>query len=505
MEPACLRHTDLPHTSRLFSDFLYHYHRVERFYTAPPSTGYPEDRRSALIETLRQQNGDGEALDRLSRPGAVSVVTGQQVGLFSGPAYTIYKALTAAKHAQDLTARGCQAVPVFWLATEDHDFAEVNHSWVFNTANQPAHLALNSISPENQPVGDIAIDRWPIAQLRDELREFPFGDEVLELVEETYVPGATMGAAFGNLLRRILQPFGFLFIDPMHPATRRLAAPMLAKAIAMGPDLNKLLLQRNRELETAGYHSQVHVDARTSLFFVLENGKRLPLRETRYSSAELADRAHDLSPNALLRPVVQDYMLPTAAYVGGPAELAYFAQSQVLYEKLLGHMPRLISRSGFTLFDARSSKLMERYRLSVSDFFHGEELLRERIAHQLVPPALHDQFERVTQSTSELLESLHRTVIGFDPTLGAAMDKSRAKILHQLTKSRAKVAREMLRRDTRAAAEASYLYGSVFPHKHLQERLYSILPFLARHGLDLIDKLYANVRLECPDHILLPV
>ena len=396
MEPACLRHTDLPHTSRLFSDFLYQYHRVERFYTAPPSTGYPEDRRPALIDTLRQQNGDNAALERLAQPGSITVVTGQQVGLFSGPAYTIYKALTAARHAQDLTERGRPAVPIFWLATEDHDFAEVNHSWIFDDANQPVQLKLDDVSSDSQPVGNIRIDRWPTADVREQLREFPFGDEVAALVDESYAPGATMGEAFGNLLRRLLEPYGFLFIDPMHPATRRLAAPMLAKAVAMGPELNDLLLQRNRELEAAGYHAQVHVDARTSLFFVLDGGKRLPLRETHLSPEELASRAHELSPNALLRPVVQDYMLPTAAYVGGPAELAYFAQSQVLYERLLGHMPRLISRSGFTLLDGRSAKLMERYKLSVQDFFHGEEFLRERIAARLIPPKLQEQFDEVT-------------------------------------------------------------------------------------------------------------
>jgi bacillithiol synthase len=504
MEPACIRHTDLPHTSRLFSDFLYQYHRVERFYTAPPSTGYPEDRRPALIDALRRQNGESESLERLSRPGAVTVVTGQQVGLFSGPAYTIYKALTAARHAQDLTERGCPAIPIFWLATEDHDFAEVNHAWIFDSANQPVQLTVG-VAADGVPVGNIAIDQWPIERVREDFQNFPFGDEVLSLVEESYTPGATMGEAFGNLLRRLLKPFGFLFIDPMHPATRRLAAPMLAKAVAMGADLNKLLLQRNRQLEAAGYHAQVHVDARTSLFFVLEGGKRLPLRDTHFSSEELAARAHELSPNALLRPVVQDYMLPTAAYVGGPAELAYFAQSQVLYERLLGHMPRLISRSGFTLLDARTAKLIERYRLSVQDFFHGEEMLREKVAAQLVPAGLDEQFEHATESTSELLEKLQRSVGAFDPTLGAALNTSRAKILHQLAKSRAKVAREMLRRDSRAAADASYLYGGMFPHKHLQERIYSILPFLARHGVDLIDRLYANVRLECPDHILLPV
>ena len=125
MEPACLRHTELPHTSRLFSDFLYHYHRSERFYTAPPSTGYPEERRAALIAALREQNSNEAALERLAQTGAVAVVTGQQVGLLSGPAYTVYKALTAARIAADLTAHGRTAVPVFWLATEDHDWAEV--------------------------------------------------------------------------------------------------------------------------------------------------------------------------------------------------------------------------------------------------------------------------------------------------------------------------------------------------------------------------------------------
>jgi bacillithiol synthase len=505
MEPACLRHNELPHTSRLFTDFIYQYHKVERFYTAPPSTGFPEERRSLLIDALRQQNGDSPSLDLLSQPGTVTVVTGQQVGLFSGPAYTLYKALTAARHANDLTGRGSPAVPVFWLATEDHDFAEVNHSWVFDANHHPVQLKLDGLTPENEPVGNIVIDRWPVSELRKALNGFPFGGDVASLVEETHTPGATMGEAFGKLLRRLLEPFGFLFIDPMHPSTRQLAAPMLRKAVGMAPELNQLLLQRNRELEAAGYHAQVHVDARTSLFFVLENGKRLPVRDLRCSSDELACRPHELSPNALLRPVVQDFMLPTAAYVGGPAELAYFAQSQVLYERLLGHMPRLISRSGFTLFNEHSAKLMQRYRLRIQDFFHGEEFLREKVAARLVPPALHDEFDHVTAATSELLDGLHQKVDAFDPTLGASLQKSRDKILYQLSKSRAKAAREMLRRDSRGAEDTAYLYDGIFPHKHPQERFYSILPFLARHGVDLIDQLYANVRLECPDHILLPV
>ena len=392
MEPACLRHTELPHTSRLFSDFLYQYHRVERFYTAPLSTGYPEERRPAMVAALGAQNGDHPSLEVLAKPGAVAVVTGQQVGLFTGPAYTIYKALTAAKLARQLSARGTPAVPVFWLATEDHDFAEVNHAWSFDHANQPVRFEVNGSAGDNRPVGSIEIGKWPVDAFRESVAEFPFGGEVAALVEETYSPGVTMGDACRRMLERLLRPYGFLFLDPLHPTTRKLAAPMLRRAITIGEDLNTLLLQRGRELEAAGYHTQVHVEHGTSLFFLLEGGKRIPIRDLRYTPEQLAEMSEQLSPNALLRPVVQDYMLPTAAYIGGPAELAYFAQSQVLYERLLGHMPRLVSRSGFTLFDARSTKLMERYRLRPQDFFHGEECLRERIASRLVPEGLGQAF-----------------------------------------------------------------------------------------------------------------
>ena len=159
----------------------------------------------------------------------------------------------------------------------------------------------------------------------------------------------------------------------------------------MARDLHAKLLERNRELEAAGYHAQVHVEAKTSLVFLLEGERRITLRrqngdyaskDRHYSAAELMDLAEQLSPNALLRPVVQDYMLPTVAYVGGPAELAYMAQSQVLYEDLLQRMPVMLARGGFTLLDARTAKLMEQYGLTLPDLFHGEDGVRELIAQQ---------------------------------------------------------------------------------------------------------------------------
>ncbi len=515
METACLRHTELPNASRLFTDFLYHYDKVARFYEVQgDAKPYPDKRRAELVTALREQNPGHPALDILAKSGTVAYVTGQQVGLFSGPAYTIYKALTAVRLAEESSNSGKPAVAIFWLATEDHDFAEVNHAWAFNGEMQPVGFSVDGHMGLDLPVGNIAIREWPVSGLRAALKGFPFSNDVMKLVEESYAPGQTMGGAFRALLEKLIGRFGLLFIDPLKPAVRKLAAPFLREAVASAPELTAALLDRNRELDKAGYHAQVHIEAKTSLFFLLEDGRRVALRrqdeqyvskDGRYSADDLAARAEHLSPNAILRPVLQDYMIPTAAYVGGPAELAYFAQSQAIYQKLLGYMPRLVSRSGFTLFDGRAAKLMDRYQLRLKDLFHGEMEFRERIASRLAPAGLAEQFARTKAETTRLLETLERSIAEFDPTLSSALNKSHTKILYQLSKAEAKVARETLRRNDRAAADASYLYEALMPHKHLQERFYSILPFLAKMGPDLIDRVYEHVKLECQDHILLTV
>jgi len=431
METACLRHTEIPHTSRLFSDFQYHFDRLARFYVHHPEDpaayaaaakelSYPPERRAALVAALRARNGDSPSLDLLSRPGTVAVVTGQQVGLFSGPAYTVYKALTAARLAEQLTSQGIPAVPIFWVATEDHDFAEVNHSFVFDGEHHPVILRVDGENGTERPVGTIPIDTPPLDRLRKALAAFPFGEEAADLVAGAYQPGATFGRAFQALLERLLGGRGLLFIDPLDDAVRRLAAPLLRDALQDGKNLHAKLMERNRELEAAGYHAQVHLEAKTSLVFLLEGGRRITLRkqngdyvskDRRYSAAELAELAEHLSPNALLRPVVQDYILPTVAYVGGPAELAYMAQSQVIYEDLLQRMPVMLARSGFTLLDAKTAKLMNKYGLTLPGFFHGEDAVRETIARKLVPDEV----------TRELLQL-------FDPRIEDQRDGPRVEV-----------------------------------------------------------------------------
>ncbi len=524
MHCTCVRHTELPHTSSLFADVLYHPDRTAAFYSHPfrelssyldaaRQIDFPDDRRADLIAALCEHNPPSASLDRLAAPGTVAVVTGQQVGLFSGPAYTMYKVLHAVKLAEWLSANGQPAVPVFWLATEDHDFAEVNHVWAFDGEHRPGKLEMRR-SASAQPVGEIALAAPPVRELRTMLHGLPFGEEVADLVEETYRPGSTMGKAFGELLRRLLDRFDVLQVDPMQPAFRKLAAPLLRSAVQAAPELTAAVLGRNRQLAAAGYHAQVHVEEQTSFVFLLENGKRLALRRhgeeytlngRRFTAQELADRADSLSPNAILRPVAQDWMLPTVAYIGGPAEVAYLAQSAAIYERLLGRMPVAAPRAGFTIFDARADKLMERYGLRLQDFFHGEEALRDRIAARLIPAGVAEVSRQAAATVEASLVRLRGELEAFDATLANAADRSLRKIRYQLGKIDRKAGREAMRRDQRAARDAASLSGLIYPERHLQERLYSFLPFLAKHGFELTAHIYDAIQLDCPDHRLMVV
>jgi bacillithiol biosynthesis cysteine-adding enzyme BshC len=519
MEQHCIRHTELPGASRLFGDLLYHFDRVQAFYPHAPydpdscrraaeQIVYPADRRAAMVAALRASNPGNPSIDKLANPSTVAVLTGQQVGLFGGPLYSIFKALAAAKLAKQLSDQGTCAVPVFWLATEDHDLAEINQSWAFNAQMEPVSFATASVNPLNGPVGNIPLRDIPLQALRNSLHGLPFADEAIALAESAYKDGATFGSAFRTLVEQILRPYGMIYLDPLDPAIRAIAAPFLTRALTLSQDLVAQVQARTRELEAAGYHGQVHLESNASLFFSLAGGKRTPIKRKGDSLNDLPlsaflDKPELLSPNALLRPVMQDFLLPTVAYLGGPAELAYFAQSEPLYRTLLGRMPVVAHRASFTLLDRRAAKLTATFGLSLKDIAVPDVALRETIARRLVPENLTARFSASEAVVDAELHKLAAALQNFDPGLEKALAKSRSKILYQIGKMERKTAREALRRDARAASAAQYLHNLVYPHRHLQERMYGLLPFLATHGPSLIETIYNCAEPACPDHQVL--
>jgi bacillithiol biosynthesis cysteine-adding enzyme BshC len=375
--PECYPISTVPGTTALFRDYAEpaasgHEADLRRWYPTDPFSMHwsqtapvlEQPHLAKLTDALLRQtdrfDSSGAVLANIERlkNGAAAVVTGQQVGLFGGPLLTLLKAATAIRKAQDATRlSGREHVPVFWLASEDHDLAEVDQvSLLSKSAVEKLTLGLDA--HKALPVGSrILGDRTDEGRHRleaelDRACELLQHAPICDLLRECYAPGATLAGAFGRLLTKVFAPFGLVVMDAATRDFHALGAATLRAAIEHADELEAALLARSRELEAAGYHAQVLITPATLCSFwwtpkparacrcAAMDGERLEGRRAAYSTADLLAildaEPERLSPNALLRPVFQDTILPTAAYIGGPAEIAYFAQSAVVYERILG-------------------------------------------------------------------------------------------------------------------------------------------------------------------------
>src|SRR6202521_5389608 len=440
MDCRALTFRQLPHQPKLFLEYLDHFDRVKAFYIHPPpiraatrvarKLDFPRERREEVAVLLREQNvtlGAGaETLANLERleKGAVAVVTGQQVGLFSGPAYSVYKALMAAQIAEELTRGGIPAVPVFWMATEDHDLEEVRHATWFDQGKL-MRFELAVTEKADRQVGQILLgpDVEPLVREAAELLTNQGSDLLAQFLIETYRPEETYGSAFGKLFARLFAQHGLILVDPLDTGLHKVAAPLYQHALAERDALNETLLQRGKDLDRAGFDAQVKVTSRSTLLFHLADGVRQVITaspekfqagEKTWARDELVHMTHmepeNFSPNALFRPVVQDYLLPTAAYIAGPAEISYFAQSEVVYRHLLGRMPVMLPRAGFTLVDAKAKNLLRGYGLSVEDAWAGSQGLRHKMERQSVPGSLSKNFDRNQKQIVKMLAQLGKQI-----------------------------------------------------------------------------------------------
>ena len=532
-----IKQTVVGHTSRLFGDLLYHFDRVQSFYSFNPfdresffraarELSYPQAGRAALVAALEQQAaafGAGEPsrgnIDRLRR-GAAAIVTGQQVGLFGGPAFALYKALTAIRLAAWLTGSGLDCVPVFWLAADDHDLEEVNHAYLLGAEYRPQGIADAGAShPAGAPVGRIRLSagiQQSVERALTLLPESPGKEQIAAALEQAYRPGETFSSAFGRLMARLLEPFGMVLPDPTDAALRELAAGVFRQAIVSAAEFRDALLERNRQLVKAGYHAQVHVTEESTLLFLERDGRRTALRRSGEAFAAgnetlspgellalLERRPQDFSPNALLRPVVQDTLLPTVAYVGGPAELAYMAQAAPLYRRLLGRAPVVFPRASFTIVDSTVRQLLERYGLEIADAAAGPQRLREKMGPRFLPAELAARFAEDERRLEALLADVGQSLEPVDHTLAGAAALAARKMSYQLEKLKRKAGRAAARSSGQLERDAAIMENLIHPHKEPQERVYSGISLLARFGPGLLDKLYAEVPLEDPDHRVL--
>jgi bacillithiol synthase len=533
MECHCIRAVDVPHTSRLYSSYLQDFPSVARFYGHPPTfesirrisgNVHPDpESRVRIAEALRAQNrgfgSDGSvetALDRFAS-GAAAIVTGQQVGLFSGPSYTIYKALTALRVAEELERAGTPAVAIFWLATEDHDLAEIDHCF-WPSREGVEKIALPSSEHEGSRAGEVLLGEAVVAAVeraRAKL-EGPAADEMRTALAGSYAPSETYGSAFGKLLARLFAGKGLILLDPISQELHRLAEPLYRAALERHSELNQALLARGRDLERAGYHIQVKVVEESTALFLNLDGKRLPVRARngdfsvgrRTSSlAELTDllarSPTDFSANVLFRPVIQDALLSTVAYIAGPSEISYLAQASVNYDRLLGRMPVILPRASFTLIDTHSVRLLHKYELEFSDVLAGGAKLRAKMEGTLLPKTLTRRFERGDKSLRKMLTELREQVTKLDSTLGGAMDTAESKMLFQFSKLQEKAGRALALRSSILDSHEKELLTQLYPNGGLQERAHCFLPMLAMQGVGFLDELGRRIKFGGAKHQVL--
>jgi bacillithiol synthase len=534
----CLAFTQIPHTTRLFSDFLQFSPEVQQFYPRSPhfaewmkeaagQNSYDSSRRQRVAEILERQNKSWAAspqtlanLERL-RQGAAGVVTGQQVGLFGGPMFSIYKALTAVKLADEATAAGVDAVPIFWLATYDHDLAEINHVALPGTEGALQTLTTSSHAIEGAPVSVVQLGD-EILPIVDQAASLLGDSEATNLLRETYCPGETLGTAFARFYSKLFAEWGVIVLDASDPELHRIAEPIYRAAVEKAVLLSDALVLRGGQLEGAGYHQQVKVANSSVLLFALRNGARTAIHQRPYqygeeefsigsegnaekiSQWELLKRIdsapEQFSPNVLLRPIVEDYLLPTLAYTGGAAETAYFAQAGAVYELLLGRVTPIVPRFSATIVEPKIQRLLEKHGVAVPDVFAGYEPLRQKIAAQNVPEDLRAAFDSTRKSLEANLATIKEKLAALDRTLADAAETSASKMQHQLEKLYSQAARAEAQKTALVARHAHTLSQALYPDRSLQERTIGGIYFVARYGRELLHQLYASIHSDCHDH-----
>src|ERR1051325_4932184 len=412
----------VPTQSRLFLDYLKDPVALRQFYPSAVRfhhelqqrvpdvlSAYRVDRHHVCdaLEAMNHSWGAGEAtqknIDLLREPDCIAVVSGQQAGLFTGPLYTVYKALSAVKLAGCLQQRNTKAVPVFWIAAEDHDFAEVAKAEFIGRDCQLKNVAVTSeMHREGSPVGHVRLDDSIDAVVNDLFELLPaseFAADMKALVKSAWQPGRGFVDSFATMMTALLGRYGLIFLDPLDPELKRLAAPLYSEAARRAPEIASALEQRSAELERAGYHAQALATANSfPLFLHDEAGARHALtrgddgeyrtrdNDRGYAAEELAAMAREtperFSPNVTLRAVVQDYLLPTIAYYGGAAEIAYFAQTAEVYRVLERPATPILPRSSLTMIERHTGRVLERYDLTLKDFFEGLEPAIKRVVEE---------------------------------------------------------------------------------------------------------------------------
>jgi bacillithiol biosynthesis cysteine-adding enzyme BshC len=478
--------------------------------------------KNILIDILKRQNvvfgGDeytAANLELMKDENTFAVVTGQQVGLYTGPLYTILKSITAIKLARNLKQRFPQFnfVPIFWLESDDHDIEEANHTYIINKQNDLVRIGFeqeNSSEEESAkknfaPVGNINFSEMILSineQMRSNLIDTDFKEKIMSFVSKHYYEGNNYKTAFAGLMNEILKGYGLIFIDCSDAEIKRLLIPVFEKELRSSPKLCEAIITQSAELEKM-YDLQIKPKV-INLFFLHNNNRllieprennRFALRNSkrRFEEDELYNLLNEspelFSPNVVLRPICQDYLLPTAAYIGGPAEISYFAQLKPAYKHYDLTMPVIYPRLSVTIIENKISKFMNNYGLKLEDIFHHNFLV-SKVAEKITEVNIDDEISKFTDEINKIFYDLRNITVKVDQTLLNTADNIKEKTKQSLEIFKNKLINAQARKSEITTVQIDKVTNNIYPKQILQERIINILYFLNKYDEQFIKKLF---------------
>lgn len=468
----------------------------------------PEERARAARALRPTSDVARQRLERFVRDGGAMVTTGQQAGLFTGPLYTIYKALTTARLAARLEQElETIIIPVFWVASEDHDWDEVNHVYVDTPSDGIQRLALTEDHPDGRPMAEQPLGAGVIEVIdafAQAIANSGYSEDVLTLVRGSYRPDRTVAEAFSELVARLVAPFDICLTDASDPALKAASREVLRGAVLDHAAHEALLNERGEALRLAGYEPQVavlpgaanlfrHGEGTRARLHADGDGWKVPETGRTFSTEEvvaaLDDDPASFSPNVLLRPIVESAVFPTLAYVGGPGEVSYFAQINALFPAFGMLAPVIYPRGSATLVEPPLQRLLEKLDFSLQDLARPVHELIDVLARRAMPEEIGMIVEELGRSVTDGFQRLISVASAVDPTLEDALGSLRNQTLARIADSEKKVVRQLKRREEVTVAQLERVRANLRPDGVPQDRVLNVLPFIARHGFSLLEEI----------------
>ncbi len=536
--------SDLPGNHNLFLDYLYEFENVKDFY----KTNFRDKEeytkifkkvseshnhsRELLTSVLKDQYKDFEPSTKtlrnisfLSDKKTLAVVTGQQLGILGGPLYTFYKIITAIKLCSFLSDRydDYQFVPVFWLEGDDHDFNEVREISLISENNEVKKVAYDEelLEEENRgSVGNIIFNERLsnfYEELEKNLRTTEFTGGLLEKIKTLYTTGKSFKQAFKELIFWLFDEYGLVIFDPQDLRIKELLKPIFKKEISDFRIHTEKLVNTSAKLEEV-YHAQVKVRP-VNLFYSFEEGRyliepvenefRLKRKRKKFSFEELINKIEEepdkFSPNVLLRPICQDYILPTAFYVGGPSEISYFAQVMPLYDFYKIEAPIIYPRSSATIIENNINSIIEKFEISLNELFLEPEKLKQKVIDSISKNSVEEIFNNTSNQIEIALDQLKERLFEFDKTMSDAGSKYKQKILHELDVLKEKTIEAQKRKYETTLRQIDKVTSAVLPNSNLQEREINFIYFANKYSINFLKQIFDELAINKFEHQILNI